>query len=464
MKKSTCDSCKPGAFPLSNPGFTRRSFLQLTGAGLLATCFPPVLSAALREQRNVVAPVLHGTARNCIVVFLAGAPSQIDTWDLKEGAWTPKAFAPESYGDVRFPRGLLPQTAAHLDKLAIVRSGLAWVAVHPLGQSWAQIGRNPAAPLGNVSPHIGSVVALELEKTRTAAEVLPAFVALENVKARSGYFPAVYGPLEIHGSDGGVSTLQHPDGIGRLNKRLALLAQLDSDRRTGALGKNADDLASFYGQCNAIASSSSLSELFVVGDEDHARYGASGFGDSMAVARKLIASHRGTRFVQVTFENWDHHDHIYDASAQFNLFGQAKQFDPAFGALLDDLAATPGEGSGRSLLDETLVVVLSEFGRTVGPLSRQNGRDHFPGMSIVFAGGGVAGGRALGATDAAGNASDFGWSAHRNVRVEDVTSTIYSALSIDYTTVRYDDPLHRGFEYVPSAKDGIYRPIDELFA
>jgi uncharacterized protein (DUF1501 family) len=119
--------------------------------------------------------------------------------------------------------------------------------------------------------------------------------------------------------------------------------------------------------------------------------------------------------------------------------------------------------TGNTLLDETLVVVIGEFGRTVGVPTSQGGRDHFLRMSIAFAGGGVQGGRVIGATDPTGaNATDFGILG-RDARPEDVTSTIYSSLGIDYTTVRHDDPLGRGFEYVPLAKDGVYGPIEEVF-
>ena len=124
----------------------------------------------------------------------------------------------------------------------------------------------------------------------------------------------------------------------------------------------------------------------------------------------------------------------------------------------------PGAAAGKTLLDETLVVVMAEFGRTVGALNNQNGRDHNLRMSSVWAGGGIRGGQVIGKTDATGNAvAEYGWSANRDVRPEDVTCTIYSALGIDYTTVRADDPLGRGFEYVPFAKDGTYKPVDEMF-
>ena len=124
----------------------------------------------------------------------------------------------------------------------------------------------------------------------------------------------------------------------------------------------------------------------------------------------------------------------------------------------------PGAGAGNTLLDETLVVVLGEFGRTVGVLNAQGGRDHFLRMSVVFAGGGVKGNTVIGKTDDKGSAAiEFGIAANRDVRPEDVASTIYSAIGIDYTTVRHDDPLNRGFEYVPFAKDGQYGPVNELF-
>jgi len=108
--------------------------------------------------------------------------------------------------------------------------------------------------------------------------------------------------------------------------------------------------------------------------------------------------------------------------------------------------------------------VMAEFGRTVGALNNQDGRDHNLRMTSVWAGGGTRGGQVIGKTDATGNGvAEYGWSANRDVRPEDVTCTIYSALGIDYTTVRHDDPLGRGFEYVPFAKDGTYQPIGELW-
>jgi uncharacterized protein (DUF1501 family) len=109
---------------------------------------------------------------------------------------------------------------------------------------------------------------------------------------------------------------------------------------------------------------------------------------------------------------------------------------------------------------------MGEFGRTVGGVNNQGGRDHHLQQFVVFAGGGTAGGRVVGATDSTGaNTTEPGWERNRPVRPEDVAATIYSALGIDWTTVRYDDPFKRGFEYVPfAASEDAYGPVNTIFA
>jgi uncharacterized protein (DUF1501 family) len=234
------------------------------------------------------------------------------------------------------------------------------------------------------------------------------------------------------------------------------------DRTGEPLGKDAADMAGFYDQAKVMMDSPDVNALFAYSAEESQRYGNSAFGNSCVVAKKLLAGRRGARFVQVSLGGWDNHSAIYNRTG--GVFRNCAQLDPALAALLQDLKAAPGETSGNSLLDETLVVVLGEFGRTVGNLNGQAGRDHFLRTSVLFAGGGVKGGRVIGSTDATGaKLNEAGWSGNRDVRTEDIAATIYSALGIDWTTVRYDDPLKRGFEYVPYAKDGSYKPIEELF-
>jgi uncharacterized protein (DUF1501 family) len=163
----------------------------------------------------------------------------------------------------------------------------------------------------------------------------------------------------------------------------------------------------------------------------------------------------GTRFVQITIGGWDNHVNIYQANANLQL--RTREFDNGLGALIADLKET-------SLLDETLIVAMGEFGRTVGPLNNTGGRDHFLQQAVLMAGARIRGGRAIGKTDEEGrNTVETGWNRDREIRAEDIEATIYSALGIDWTTIRRDDPLGRGFEYVPFADRDLYGPINELW-
>ena len=139
LPKSTieCPTCQKASGLALGPGFSRRRFMKIAGTGLVASYFADVLSPSLLQARTVAPNVsLHKTAKNAIFIFLAGAASNTDMWDLKEGAWTPATFAPTDFngGTIRFPQGLMPETSKHLDRMSFVRPGLAWAAVHQLGQ------------------------------------------------------------------------------------------------------------------------------------------------------------------------------------------------------------------------------------------------------------------------------------------------------------------------------------------
>jgi hypothetical protein len=459
-----CHCTQTPSFSMRGEAFSRRRFLQVGATGLVASYFADVFDPRLLHGATTANAATRNSAKSVIFVFLAGAPSQVDLWDLKEGSWTPADLAPTSHGDVRWPQGLLPKTAEHLNKLAIVRTGLAWAAVHQLAEVWSQISRNPTGATGAIAPHVGAVVSLESQKARGLEDVLPGFIALNSgAIPKSGYLPARYAPFGLTPSANGLSTLSHPEGTARFASRWDFLRKVDAARGSGALGKPSMDMNDFYDQSKTLMEAPGINELFSYDAAESQRYGNTSFGNALVIARNLVAAGRGARFVQVTLNGWDHHSDIYNRAAAQSLYAQCGQFDPAFGALLSDLATMPGSG-GKSLLDETLVVVLGEFGRTLGALNQQGGRDHYLRNSIVFAGGGVKGGTIVGRTDERGDkAVEYGWSANRDVRPEDVTATMYSALGIDYTTERTDDPLGRGFEYVPGARDGVYKPVDELF-
>jgi len=463
-----------GSSPLQGPGLSRRAMLELSASGLVASWFLPSPAAAFERTSQATSATIKGTAKNAIFIWLPGAPSQIDTWDLKEGAWTPANFAPTSYGGgLRFPQGLLPKLAEKLPDLAIVRSYLSWAAVHGLAQTWAQIVRNPTGATGKIAPHIGAVAALEADSRRDPAkDVLPGFIALNTGGIKgSGYLPARFSPFSVSPSTNGLPSLTHPDasygGVAgsRFAARWGDLESLDAALRNGEpLGRDAADFASFYKQAKTLMDSSDVNKLFTYTAAEGAPYGGTGFGNACVIAKKLLAGRRGARFVQVSVGGWDMHANIYQATGN-SLYTQARNtLDPALAQLISDLKATPGEAAGQTLFDETIILVAGEFGRTVGNLNGQGGRDHFLRTSVVLGGGGIKGGQVIGSTDATGaKLGEAGWSENRDIRPEDIACTLYSALGIDYTTVRHDDPLGRGFEYVPYAKDGVYKPVANLF-
>jgi uncharacterized protein (DUF1501 family) len=217
----------------------------------------------------------------------------------------------------------------------------------------------------------------------------------------------------------------------------------------------------FYQQSKGMMYNTELDAVFKFTTTDQQRYGSTGFGNSCIVARNLVKANLGTRFIQINIGGWDNHTNIYVRPG--GIYGPAGQFDKGFGNLLKDLSEMPGS-QGGTLLDETLIVAMGEFGRTVGPLTVNQGRDHYFNHFSVLAGGGVAGNRVIGSTTADGrNVLEPGWSQNRYIANEDIAATIYSAMGIDYTKTRYDDPFKRGFEYVPFAKEGIWTPVLEAF-
>jgi hypothetical protein len=216
--------------------FSRRHFFRIAGTSLVASYFADILDANLLLASTTTTNVtLRNSAKSCIFIFLPGAPSQTDLWDLKEGSWTPSDLAPTSFGDIRWPQGLLPKTGAHLDKLTLVRSALSWAAVHSLGQVWAQIARNPGGATGAIAPHMGAVVALETQAVRSPSDVLPGFIALNAGSIPTcGYLPATYAPFGVTTDESGLATLTHPEGADRFSRRWDLLHKLDTNRTSGA--------------------------------------------------------------------------------------------------------------------------------------------------------------------------------------------------------------------------------------
>ena len=447
------------------PHCTRRRFFEVAGAGLMGSY---LLDNAIAQQCtspqqiNTQQVTPHGTAKNCIFILLAGAPSHTDTFDLKVvNGTTPSNFSPTTLNGVAWPVGLLPKIGSHLGDLTLVRSMQSWALVHLLAQHWTQIGRNPAAALGDIAPNIGSIVSIEKNSERQAGQVFPTFVSLNSpVAVGSGYLPATYAPFNVTPSTAGIPDTTNSLGQVRFNSMYNEMHQFDDPLRVNSpLGKAVSDYDNFYTAAQQVMYNPAVNQAFGFSTADSMRYGNNTFGNACLVARQILSANQGTRFIQITFGSWDMHQDIYGQQNPKgnNLYTMGKPLDDGVGALLDDLKSS-------GLLAETLVVMVGEFGRTVGPVTAAGGRDHWLQQTIMFAGGGVKGGKVLGATDSAGSDTiDFGWSRQRYVKPEDVEATIYSAMGINWTTVRCDDPFMRGFEYVPFSDQNLYGPIDELW-
>jgi hypothetical protein len=396
-----------------------------------------------------------GVAKNCIFVLMAGGPSHVDTFDLKEGSWTPGFAQPESYGGVRWPRGIMPKLADQIDSIALVRSVKSWAAVHQLAQTWIQIGRNPVSGLSRIAPHIGSVVSMELGDPKRS--VLPAFVSM-NVETGpgAGYFPPEHTAFYLSPNGGGLGNSTHRDGAAVFERRYNLLNDLDAEfRETDPRGDSYSEMTAFNLSARRLMYNPTVSQVFTFDAATRAQYGNTSFGNACIAARNVLRSNLGTRFIQITIGGWDNHVNIYQPNANLQL--RTREFDNGLGALIADL-------KDGGLLDETLIVAMGEFGRTVGALNTGGGRDHFLQQAVLMAGARIRGGRAIGRTDDEGRATvEPGWSLEREIRAEDIEATIYSALGIDWMKVRKDDPFQRGFEYVPQTDVVKYAPIDELW-
>jgi hypothetical protein len=447
-------SNKKGTFFWVRPQLNRRMFFRHAASavgGYFLLPSGPMETIARAASRPI------GTAKNVIFILMSGGPSHSDTFDLKEGSWTPSFMAPASYGDIRWPQGIMPRLADQMDNITLVRSVKSWAAVHELSRTWLQIGRNPISGLAKIAPHIGSVVSLELGAGRAAT--LPAFVSLNAASGPDqGYLTPEHAPFYISSNGGGLGNARHNDGQAAFDRRFSLLQDIDAENRGGSseLGPALDEMVSFNLSARKLMYNTDVDKVFTFDVNQRNAYGATGFGNACITARNLLRSNLGTRFIQITVGGWDMHSNIYTPNA--GLQSLAGQFDNGLGALIADL-------NQDGLLKETLIIAMGEFGRTVGAPNTQNGRDHFLQQAVLMAGAQIRGKRAIGSTDAAARATaEPGWSMNRDIRPEDIEATIYSALGIDWTTVRHDDPLGRGFEYVPTNQGLEYAPIHELWS
>jgi hypothetical protein len=447
---------------LSRRHLFRRGALTVSGYWLL-----PMLRPIDVVAKENVTP--RGGAEYCIFLFLNGAASQLDSFDIKEGKWTPPDFDVRTVKPgIRLPYGLFPNLSGNLDRLVIARSVEAWESAHSRAQYYMQVGHPFSPARRNEMPALGAVIASELASRRKETDFLPPFVAMNfsGTSAglvRQGCLPTSFGPLPIEMKQGTEFVIDAKERTA-FDRRWRLREMLEGS--TGA-AEPSQEFDAFYSSALSMMTAPGLAEAFKIPEEDRARYGGSTLGDSCILARNLVRSGAGARFISISHNGWDLHADMYDPKNKRNHYGLCRELDSAFAALLGDLAKLPAK-DGQTLLDKTFIVCMGEFGRTGGDLTVNKGRDHNrSAFSAVFAGAGVKGGRAFGVTDPNGvNVLQSEWNEKRSIYPEDVIVTIYSLLGIDWTKKITNTPSGRAFEYIEqqSGTDFVrFREISNLF-
>jgi uncharacterized protein (DUF1501 family) len=409
----TALSC-PGN-PLSRRFHSRRDFLYVGLTGGLGLTLPQFFQLQAATQGPAA------KAESIINIFLPGGLSAQESFD-------PKPYAP---GDYRGPFGSiqtklpgihfsekLPKLAAMADRFTVIRSMTHGEAAHERGTHNMFTGYRPSPALEY--PSMGSVVAHELGMRNN----LPPYVCVPNVPnefAGSGFLSGAYGPFGL-GADPAqgnfsVRDLALPEGVdeARFQRRRDMLAAVDAHFRTLEKSDALDSMDAFYQHAYKLISSRQAREAFDLKAEPDAlkdRYGRNQAGMRMLMARRLVEA--GVRFVSLTYGSWDHHGNI-----KSGIESQLGPVDQGVAALLDDLKE-------RGMLERTLVLLTTEFGRTP-KINPQSGRDHWPRVfSIMMAGGGIKAGLVHGASDSLGGEPE-----ENPVTVEDFAATVYKLIGID---------------------------------
>ena len=359
-------------------------------------------------------------ADSLIHIFLPGGAAHQETWD-------PKPYAPIEY---RGPLGTvdtavpgvkfsqyLQKTAKVADKITVVRSMTHGEAAHERGTHNMFTGYRPSPALQY--PSMGSVVSHELGSRNS----LPPYVCIPQVPnefAASGYLSTAHGPFSL-GSDPAdknfnVRDLNMAKSVNpeRFERRRGILSSVDDHFRTLEKSDALTAMDSFYQSAYSLVSSQAAREAFNLGAEPEAiraEYGQHTAGQRMLMARRLVES--GVRFVSLTYGAWDMHSGI-GKGIEKNL----PDFDQAYAALITDL-------DRRGMLERTVVMVTSEFGRTP-KINKDAGRDHWPRVfSVAFAGGGFKRGLIYGSSDATGAEPD-----QDPLTVENMAATVFHQLGI----------------------------------
>ncbi|MBM80183.1 MAG: sulfatase [Planctomycetaceae bacterium] len=399
---------------------SRRDFLHVGFLGGLGLSLDSFLRMESAQAEQKFYESKEGTAKSVIFIYLPGGMAHQESFD-------PKPYAPIEY---RGPMGTIPcsisgerlnqnmkQTAKIADKITICRSMSHGEAAHERGTHNMFTGYRPSPALQ--FPSMGTVVSHEFPPRNN----LPQYVCIPNQPntfAGTGYLSSAYAPFSL-GSDpasGGfkVRDLNLPGGVddARFGRRRSVLEAVNDHFVKKEKADSLDAVDTFYQRAYGMVSSVAAREAFNIGAEPAAirdKYGRNTAGQRMLMARRLVEA--GTRFVTLTYGGWDMHSGIAGSMNR-----QMPALDQAFAALISDL-------EDRSMLDETMVCIASEFGRTP-KINGSAGRDHWPKVfSVVLGGGGIKRGSIYGMSNATASEPE-----ENALNVQDWATTIYKCIGI----------------------------------
>jgi uncharacterized protein (DUF1501 family) len=420
---------------------SRRELLKLSaaGVGLSLSGWLPVLAARAAEARQ--------KHRACVLLWMDGGPSHIDTFDPKPDASTnyrgPYQAIATAVPGIQVCEQF-PRLAAQMKHLALLRGMSTEEPDHARARVHLHTGYKPG--LGGVTyPGLGSIVSAELGRPEFE---LPNFVITGtpspklDVLSSPGYLGPRHQPLVLRDPSKGLENLQPLVPADDFNDRLGVLEQLEQgfarQYRTGLAEAHQTMLA----RTVRLMRSEKAVAFDISKEPKPARsaYGDHAFGRGCLLARRLVEA--GVPFIEVYLQHWD--SHFGDVAREVK--GLMTQVDQAMSTLVTDLKE-------RGLLDTTLIVWMGEFGRTPG-VRTDGGRDHYArAWTTVLAGGGIKGGQVVGKTDGSGAAVT-----ERPISARDFLATVCRILGIDYTRTRTANG--RPVQLVEKGAN----PIQELFA
>lgn len=408
---------------------TRRSFVTRAASGLLGVNYVSNFASA----QTALTP--KGKAKSVIYLYMSGGMSHLDTFDIKPENSEVRGDAgaiKTNVSGIRVSK-FFPNVAKQMDKVAIVNSLTTTQGAHEEGRyvmhtSYVKRGTVQHPEMGAWISKLGGPI----------SKSLPSFVKVGG-GGRSlggGFFEPRYAALPVGDPKSGLQYSKRHRTVNEtvFNDRLSMLKEINGEFKQKFKQKSVESYNAMYRDAVKLMTSEDL-KAFDIAQEDAKsaeKYGNNNFGQGVLLARRLVE--KGVRFVEVNLGGWDNHNNIYDG------FGdRAGTLDQALGALLGDL-------KDRGLIDSTLVVLATEFGRT--PNINQNaGRDHFPkAFSGLLAGGGIKGGQIYGKTDADGKNV-----IENKVKVQDFNATIAAALGLPTDKVLMS-PSGRPFQIAHKGK------------